>query len=607
MSEPSRRAPQWDPDEELKKLHELMRGRASELEALGKRLAELSRKHEELDGRTKPLAGQLRSVGSRTDSLESRFDEERSRIDQVVTDVADLREQYERDHAVLTARFELSRLNEERRAAFGGRRRIRDLVRRLVRSIGPDTVRQGSIDTTDLDRAIREHLLQEPDFWLAHAALALSARLAGNEELEAGAARRAQDLAPGRTHLFLALGAAKARDQARAGERMDGYLRETDPKRLGGDFLAALDAVAELELGEQAHGHVRRAMERWGADAASVREASGAGGGRWRQQLQGLLTLPGDAYSPFDRACAQWPDLRQGLQLAGVTKATLAHLRKEFPPRVATPPRAATPPGVRQRFPYTEAALDRLIDHMEPDEAAMHATIERWNHFIAHEGDEKAAQREYDRLIQADAEVMDVGSLLDHAVFRPRLIALGDEARRLVLMTVLDDLRTTAEEMAQESRRLRPRTVTVTIEGWSAELPADLTVPVDEQELAERLTSELRTRAETEASGVGRNQPRRIGGPAGGATALVLAPFLLDGALLWLGLVAGMVAVVWGLLDFGRVPAERGRALAAGTARSARARQDLELVLDRRIRFFTDWDSRLALRAALRDWDPGSR
>ncbi|MFF4165572.1 hypothetical protein [Streptomyces sp. NPDC001741] len=356
-----------------------------------------------------------------------------------------------------------------------------------------------------------------------------------------------------------------------------------------------------LELGEQAHGHVRRAMERWGADAASVHEAAGAGGGRWRPQLQGLLTLPGDTYAPFDRACAQWSDLRRGLQLAGVTKATLAHLRKEFPPRVATPP------GAERHFPYTEAAVDRLIDHMEPDEAAMHATIERWNHFIAHEGDEKAARREYDRLLQEDTEVMDFATLLDHALFRPRLIALGDEARRLVLMTVLDDLRATAEEMAQESRRLRPRSVTVTIEGWSAELPADLTVPVDGQDLAEQLTADLRTRAETEASGVGRNQPRRIGGSAGGAATLVLAPFLLDGALLWLGLVAGVVAVVWGLLDIGRVPAERGRALAAGAARSARARQDLELVLDRRIRFFTAWDSSLALRAALRDWDPGSR
>ncbi|MFF5899712.1 hypothetical protein ACFY8O_27815 [Streptomyces argenteolus] len=601
MNGQPRKESQRDPVEEIDKIHETVRDRATQLEALTQRFTELSRKHGELDARTASLSGTVRSVGARTDSLESRLDEVRSDLDRVTGDVAGLLEQYARDQAVLTARFELSRVTEEWRETFGGRRRIRDLARRLVRRVTPESVRQGSIDTADIDRSVREHLLQDPGFWLAHAMIAVSARLAGNDEFERVAARQAQELAPGRTPLFLALVAAKSGDHARAGDRMDEYLREADPDRLGGDFLAVLDATAAMELGERARTHVRAALERWAADAAGLHAASGAGGGRWRARLEGLPTPPGDAYAPFDRACAQWSELRRGLQLADVTQATLAHLRKEFPPR------AAEPEATGHRTPYAEAAVDRLIDHMDPDEAAMHAAMGRWNHYIAHDADEEAARREHDRLLDADADVMDVATLLDHAVFRPSLIALGDDARRLVLGTVLDDIRTTAEELAQRSSRLRPRTVTVAIEGWSAELPAALAVPVDARGLADELTAELRTRAETEAGAVRPRQPRRIGGVTGGAAALVLALFLLDGALVWLGMVLGSAAVVWGLLDIARVPAERRRALAAGTARSARAQQELGLVLDRRIRFFADWDSRLALRAALRDWSPDSR
>ncbi|MFL1905166.1 hypothetical protein ACJWDR_39580 [Streptomyces tauricus] len=598
-----------DLGKELKALRARLERRENEVSELHGQYGTLSGRLNTLHGATSGLATTVTAVDDATKKLRTDLADTRSEVSHLRAELTDLRTQYERDQAVLAANFELDRLTDEWRRKFGNRDTIRSLARGLVRQITPTLVRRGVADTTDLRNQVTEHLFHDPEFWLAHATLSVAARLDGNEELELSAMGQAQRQDLTKANLFFALAAARAEDQERAGTWMDSYLQAVQPDQLGRDFLAVLDAVASRELGDHAHEYARQAMVRWATGASPGSTAARASVDRWKPQLRALLLAPSDRYAPLDRVCgAQWQQLQEGLRLATVTTATLAHLRSEFPPPPASAPNQDmhgpdSTASTRAR-PYAEAAIDRLVGHLEPDEAALHTKKEWLTRFIDHRGNAQAAREEHELRLQADTEVVDFGTLLDNAVFRPSQIALGDDARRFALMQVLPNVRAAAEEIVAGSLGRRQRTVRVTIEGWHTDLPTDPSVTVDGPSLAEHLTDELRAGTENRAEAVDRDLLRRVGGPTGGLVAVVLAPFLLSGFLLWSALIIGVTCAVWGALDLNRVPAERRRIREAGEARCHSARHTLSQVLDQRINFFADWDQHVARTRELRAWDP---
>jgi len=600
-----------DPDGvvgKLKDIRDRLDRRDSELIELRSQYGTWSTRLDALGATTTELAADVHSVGQAAEQLQSNLDRTNSEVAQVRRDLSNFRSQYERDQAVLHAHFNLDRLTAEWQRKYANRIQIRGLARGLVRQITPKLVERQLLRTTQLRDQVEKHLAHDPDYWLAHATLAVAARLDSAEELELSAMAQAQSLAPGKADLFFALAAAREGDHERAGTWMDGYLqRAVNPDRLGRDFLVVLDALASRELGDQAHGYARRVMVRWATEAAAGSTAARASVDRWTPQLTRLLISPGSQCTPLDTAClGQWQELHDGWRLATVATATIDYLRQEFPP-----PKPATavlhPTAYAPARPYAEAALERLIDHLEPDEAALHTKMEWTRQFIAHRGDEQAAREEHDLRTQADAEVVDFGTLLDNAVFKPSQIALGDDARRFALMQVLPNLRTAAEEILTASRDKRPPCIRITIDGWHTDLSTDPTEPVNEQALAGRLDHELAARVETSIAAVSRDPLRRIGGTAGGAALVVGAPFLLTGFLIWLAVTLGVIVGIWGLLDLSRVPIERERLRTTGDQQRQTAQRTLSLVLSQRITFFHDWNTHLARRDELLAWDPMGR
>ncbi|MET7781288.1 hypothetical protein ABZU94_34615 [Streptomyces mirabilis] len=583
----------------LKEIREAQQRREGDLKTLHDRFGTLSGGLEALRGRANELALQVESVGSATEELREGLSRTQSELGQVKAELTDFRSRYERDQAVLAAQFELDRITEDWQRRFGNREKVRSLARGLVKQLTPQLVKSGALRTDNLRLFVEEHLVRDPDFWLAHATLAVAARLDGDDDIRLTAMGQAQGLDLGKANLFFSLAAARTGEHERAGNWMDGYLQHAvDPDRLGRDFLVVLDAVASRELGDLAHSYARQVMVRWGTEAAAGGTAARASVRRWTPQLRKLLASPGDRFDSLGQAYdGDWPALLEHWRLATVTTGTLAHLRKEFPP----PTRTASS---RARVRYAETAIDRLIGHLEPDEAVLHTKKEALRRFIEHRGDEKAAREEHELRQEADAEVMDFTTLLDNAVFKPSQIALGDDARRLALMQMLPNLSTAAGDLVAASLSHRPQSIRIVIQGWHTRLPTDPAASIDGKSLAAELETELLERTETEAAAVDRNLPRRVGGSAGGLSALVLAPFLLGGFFLALALLVGAFAGVWGLLDVTRVPAERGRIREAGVLRRHSAQRRLQDVLSRRIEFFAEWNEHVARLPELCAWDP---
>lgn len=593
------RAAQQRREDDLKTLYDRFSTLAGGLKVLHDRFGTLSGGVESLQGRTNELATRVESVGTATEQVREGLVKTRSELGEVRADLKDFRSQYERDQTVLAAQFELDRITEEWERRFGSRDKIRSLARSLVKQLMPHLVASGVIGTDNLRRIVEEHLVHDPDFWLAHATMAVAARLDGDEARRLSAMGQAQGLDLGRASLFFSLAAARMGEHERAGNWMDGYLQHAvDPDLLGRDFLVVLDAVASRELGDSAHSYAREVMVRWGSEAAAGTTAARASVRRWEPQLRRLLDSPGDRFASLAKAYdGDWPGLLDHWRLATVTTRTLDHLHKEFPPR-----RRTAPTAVRAR--YSETALDRLIGHLEPDEAALHTKKEALRRFIEHRGDERAAQQEHALRQEADAESVDFATLLDNAVFKPSQIALGDDARRLALMLVLSNLCTAAEELVAASLRQRPREIDIVIDGWRTRIPTDPTTPVDLRARSAELDTELAERTEAAAEAVDRNLPRRVGGNAGGVAAVVLAAVFLSGFFLVLMVLLGVTAIAWALLDVPRIPAERDRIRKAGLAQRQHAQGRLGVVLNQHLEFFAEWHEHAARLPELCAWDP---
>ncbi|MEV7616653.1 hypothetical protein [Streptomyces sp. NPDC089799] len=598
MTEPPRsESDRQEPSDGLRELREQLERRGTELRELRGQFGALSGDLGDLRGKSDELTAKVRRIGTATEQLQTGLTAAQTEIGRVQDDFKEFRAQYERDQAALAAHFELDRLTGQWQARFGNRDRVRSLAHGLVRKLTPKLVARGVLGTGTVRTALEEHLAHDPDFWLVHAALAVVARLDGDDLLfDHEAQAKLLDL--GKAHLFFSLAAARTGDHERAGTSMDGYLQSAvDPGRLGRDFLVVLDAVASRELGDQALGYARQVMVHWAAEARIGGTVSRASTRRWGAQLHTLLFPPDDRFAALGAAYdGDWGELREGLRLATVTTATLDHLGREFPPAGPAAPAR-----------YAEAAIDRLIRHMEPDEAVLHTRMEGLRRLIEHRGDERAAQRDHALRQEVDAEVTDFATLLDNAVFKPSQIALGDDARRFALLQVLPNLGAAAEEIVTDSLRRRPREFPVVIEGWRTVLPVDPLAAVDGTALSAALDADLAARTEVEAGAVDRNLPRRVGGTAGGLAAAALAPVLVDGPFVWLLVVLGVVAGAWGLLDVIRVPAERTRIRTAGEARREHARRRLDDVLVRRVLFFEEWKSHADRLAALRTWKPVGR
>ncbi|MEU8438555.1 hypothetical protein AB0F18_37845 [Streptomyces sp. NPDC029216] len=413
MSEPSRpdvRA--QGPGGGQEELRAELRRRDEDLNGLLGKFTTLSGGFDNLRGTTVTLSSDVNSLKSVTTDLRKDLATTDSKLDRLTADFTAWRSQYERDQAVIAAQFDLDRTAEEWRTRFGERDRVRSLAGGLIRSITPDLVGKGLLRTAAVRSSVEARLVHDPDFWLGHATLALAAQLDGDTELKLSAMSEAVYLGGGKAYLFFALAAARAQQHERAGNWTDLYLQSMDPDRLGSEFLVVLDAVASGELGEQAHGYAFSALSRWAAEAAVGATAARAGARRWEPRLRKLLIAPGDRYASLGRACTgDWKELQEGWRLATVTTAALDHLRTTFPPPVSGA-RSAT--GV----PYAETAVDRLIAHREPDEAAVHTRMETLRHFIERRGDERASREEPDPQEAEDAEVMDLATLLDRAVFQ---------------------------------------------------------------------------------------------------------------------------------------------------------------------------------------------
>jgi hypothetical protein len=585
---------------------------------LSERLARLTaaqvRQGSELDGLNVKVAG----IGAWVGGLHSTMSDLSGRLADVTRTVSGLGEevarsrdefaaflqQYERDRLATGAQAELARLTSDWFARFDERKRIRSLARGLVHTLTADAIRRDVVETVIVRECAQGATLRGSSHWLAPATMSLAARYLGDADLRDNARGLAYALDPAKAKLFTALTCARLGEDDDAARWAGRYLETLDPRRLGPEFLPVLSAIAAGELGAEAHTFALQAMLRWDNDPAAPDEgpqearhisASRPRSLRWEGRLWDVRTpVSADRFPALRQLTAdQWEPMAYGWELATVPGGLLAHLSREFPD---TPEEFAAGRG------YAGIALDSLIDRLEPDEDELHREMEWQRRVVESRGEPPAS------VVPPALDVPPPGlcfsDVLDHAVFEAARVELGAAARRLALICVWKSVQHAAGDFVIAAAAQRPPHILLSLDGWTADVPTDPAIQVDEPFLADSLATYVEERTLLSFRAITHSPLRLLAAGLGGALTTTLAALLLRGTpAISVGL-AGGALLLWGLLDLRRVPVLRRRCLEQGARAKKEGLRLLAAALRQRTEFFDTWDRNSSELTGLRVWSP---
>ncbi|WP_413804444.1 hypothetical protein [Streptomyces sp. OE57] len=532
------------------------------------------------------LRGDVTEVRQDVAELESAVSGTRKVLDAFI-------EQYGRDREVARAQAELARLTTVFQADFAQRKQTRALARGLVHTLTAQAVRRKVVNTATVRACAEERMLLEPAYWLAPAMMAVAANFRSETDQGERAQSHACTLDAAKANLFFALTSSRLGDEAAAAAWMDTYLQTLDPGELGQDFYVVLDAIASNELGEEALSYTLQAMAGWNQ---SMHRTSAAA--KWEARLRDLRSRTSeDQYTALRETCGtQWDALRHGWELATIPESTLDYLRRTFPDG---PDGVDRPVGDGR---HVESALERLINQLEPDEAHLREQMRRLERIIEHEGDLEAARQAHRSSLGPEAEPVTFMVLLDQAVFAPDEARLGPPARRMALRAIWPSLEDAANRIVAESRRRLPHHITLSVAGYSWNLPTDPHQRVKSGPLVDDLAARLEQQTQARSDAVVRRWPRVCGVLLFGTVAGALVVPFVDGLARGVFLFLILAVVGWVLWEVCGVSLRKRHVREQGDQLRHKAVATLANALQQREDFFTEWHESMQKLAALALW-----
>jgi hypothetical protein len=426
------------------------------------------------------LQGDVRSVADDLDSLRK--------------DVRKLTEEIRAQAGRAAAMAERNRLEAEMQRQFEPRRSTRRLAINLMDDLCAAAIHNQVIDPDVLRRYASERLIENTDYWLAPAVVAVAADYAGDEELRLRALGLAHAKDRNKTDLFLALvypqlgrstGAVSSRRSVylEAGSlHMSLYLGSVDPLTLGREFFSVLDALAQHELGDDARSYARETLARWDAEIEPSPEI-------YSQQFDACTThllghrgaIPAGDYPTLREFTGDgWTDIENAWSYASACQGAAAYFRDRF----------ATPAVESGTEPFhTRRALRTLVDTLEPDELVFQSRIHAEQLVLDADVERASALRQAD---DSYAATIDFPSLLTLAAFSPAESGIGPQAQRFALACASGWIMTAGASVTKHALAARPTRVTLQRGLWQGSIDLEATDPAQAERVANGLCDQLR-------------------------------------------------------------------------------------------------------------------
>ncbi|MFF5207774.1 hypothetical protein [Streptosporangium sp. NPDC000396] len=489
-------------------------------------------------------------------------------LNAVARSLDELRTRVELNAAAAEARAELQRLTAAMKEEFAHRNHARRLARSLITELIAAAIRDRTLIPETVRQVVSAQMLNNGEYWLGSAVVAVAAELMEDEELRNQAWRLATAADRRRSTLFLALVYSLRGDEEPAARSMSRYLESLNPQALGGEFFHVLNALAEEELGEKALTYAKERLSIWaqeiGCATGGASPVYGSQRDACREQLLKYHTpLPSGDYLQLRRlAKGQWARIEEDWRQATACGTVATHFRDRF----------AAESVPRPEHNHIRQAIEALIEHPGPDELRYLRPMRQAQLVIESGGDRRAAQA-ISELDDPFSDTVDLPTLLTRAAFAPEECGVGERAQRLALAYAGGWIIAAGQSVTARAAEHRPVRVQVRWPDWRREIDAEAAEASGGNQ-ADRLAEDLCEHIERTAEQV-RYDTVRLGFGGVGLLAVVVSFLAAGGSGAWMLLLFGLLGVVWALPELSRVPRERERIRSKVESDKRRARDSL--------------------------------
>ncbi|WHT17552.1 hypothetical protein N8J89_31145 [Crossiella sp. CA-258035] len=361
-----------------------------------------------------------------------------------------------RQHYLQVAHTKIVEVRQTLDTDYGHFREVRRLATGTLQALDVGIVSHGT-----MRNLTEELMLLTPGYWLAPALIALAAWIRNDEELAGKALQEAVRRDNDKASLFFALVLRRHHRDEATSRWLRQYVARQDPGQLSREFTVIIDAVSTGALGHAAKPIVLDQMREWydrlNADQAIVdRQVD-----RWAQVIDAERRPVDPRYTVLQTISPTWPQLK-----ALYEGATVHGAAEEMFRRIFTGP-IPLDNGLRERV---DGILDSLVTGYDIEEAPLRQEEAGLQAVIDAEGDKDAAAKAMRLVDPLHEQTTDFLTLISNSALQPDKAGVSLGTRRSSIALARDWIVQGAGRLEAANVASEPKAVTLTLEGWTAQV-----------------------------------------------------------------------------------------------------------------------------------------
>ena len=225
-------------------------------------------------------------VSSMNGQVQNQIDDMKTNVSNLEQEVRNFMSQLKQDTLVSNAKQTIMMTQLEYDKKYGHRDVVRRRVSGLLQSIDINSVKKNTMESV-----FEETIINNPDYWLAPALVALCYWFSNNKELAQAALKKAMDRDDEKTSLLFCLVHLRANRVKTAIKWLNRYLSLQDPTKMDGKIILILEALSNGVFDVEIKDILLKKFNDWNLVLNNYSEYRSVQISRWENILKKTILL----------------------------------------------------------------------------------------------------------------------------------------------------------------------------------------------------------------------------------------------------------------------------------------------------------------------------
>ena len=227
------------------------------------------------------VASNINSINGQVDGFQEQINDMKSNVATLEEEVRSFMNDIKKTTQVTSAKQSVMISQMEYDKKYGHRDDVRRRVVGLLQSVDINAVKKNTMESI-----VEETIVNNPDYWLAPALVALCYWYTDNKEMAQAALKKAMDRSDEKTSFLFCLVHLRANRIKTAMKWLDRFLSLQDPSNMDSKIILLLDALADGVFDVEIKDMILEKMEKWKVQLNTLGDYKQKQVGRWEEYFR---------------------------------------------------------------------------------------------------------------------------------------------------------------------------------------------------------------------------------------------------------------------------------------------------------------------------------